>query len=78
MFVFAVEHPVLAALVVLFAGWFARFLHQGYTVRQILHNQVSEVIDATFLCSNTNSITAWTTALMALGSSEDDGRHGER
>lgn len=45
MFVFAAEHPVLAALVVLFTGWFARFMHQGYTVRKIMHSQVGEVID---------------------------------
>lgn len=43
MFVVAAEHPVLAALVVLFVGWFVRFLHKGYAVRKTFHNQVSKL-----------------------------------
>lgn len=40
MFTLAAEHPVLAALAVLIAGWVARFLRKGYAVRKTFHDQV--------------------------------------
>jgi hypothetical protein len=43
MFVFATEHPVLAALAVLFTGWVVRFLQKGYTIRKTFHGQVCPI-----------------------------------
>lgn len=40
MFAIAAEHPVLAALAVLFAGWVVRGLRKGYAVRKTFHGQV--------------------------------------
>jgi hypothetical protein len=77
MFVFATEHPVLAALAVLVAGWFVRFLQKGYIVRKTFHGQVCLIPSMTCLPS-TNSNTARPTALMALGSSTGDGRNDDR
>ena len=40
MFATAAEHPVLAALAVLFAGWVVRIVRKGYAVRKTFHDQV--------------------------------------
>jgi len=45
MFAIAAEHPVLAALVVLLAGWIIRVVRKGYVVRKTFHNQVCCVTD---------------------------------
>ena len=45
MFAIAAEHPVLAALAVLFAGWVVRGLRKGYAVRKTFHGQVCCMID---------------------------------
>jgi hypothetical protein len=49
MFSLAAEHPVLAALGVLFVGWVARFLWKGYQVRKTFHGQVDTIWTVTFV-----------------------------
>jgi hypothetical protein len=53
MFSLAAEHPVLAALGVLFVGWVARFLWKGYQVRKTFHDQVSRYHLDSHLCGMT-------------------------
>ena len=43
MFSLAAEHPVLAALGLLFVGWVAVFLRKGYQVRKTFHDQVGTI-----------------------------------
>ena len=43
MFSLAAEHPVLAALGLLFVGWVATFLRKGYQVRKTFHDQVGTI-----------------------------------
>jgi len=69
MFAIAAEHPIWAALVVLLVGGLVRGILKGYAVRKTLHNQVCCMADVVNRRPSTHSVTAWSTALMALGSS---------
>jgi hypothetical protein len=75
MFAIAAEHPVLVALAVLFAGWVVRGVRKGYAVRKTFHGQVCCLMIMVNILPTTDNLTGRSTALMALGSSEGDGRY---
>jgi hypothetical protein len=78
MFAIAAEHPILAAVLVLLAGGLIRGVLKGYAVRRTFHDQVCCMADVISHRPLADSVIGWSTALMAMGSSQGDGRHDGR